>query len=295
MFNRFNFDPARTRFALRKTRQLGSIASVLVGSLAFASYGIAAALPQPTEVAPPLHSAVVLPPQSAPLEGGTWQLTEWRFNKQSISLLPKQPITIQFDGKRLGGSTGCNSYGADYRINRDRLWLQGQIVSTMIGCAPEVAQREQQFLTALQAKRVTLRQTHHRLVVRYVTNAGEGTMVFTRALPLQNTTWQLQSAKSQPPITVRFSADKLGGFSGCNQFSASYQQRLNQLKVGAIASTKKACAPSQMQLEQQFLSQVARVQRYEINRQGNLQLFFQQSNQSGVLTFKPVTSSLLPQ
>jgi heat shock protein HslJ len=81
--------------------------------------------------------------KKVPLEGTTcWQLTEWKFNGQNISLLPQRPITIQFNGQRLGGSTGCNSYGADYCKQNAQLQLVGAVISTRIACQPEVAERE---------------------------------------------------------------------------------------------------------------------------------------------------------
>ena len=49
------------------------------------------------------------------------------------------------------------------------------------------------------------------------------------------------------------SQDRLYGFSGCNNFNGSYQQRANRLNVAGLASTQKICSDSS-QLEQQFTS-----------------------------------------
>lgn len=116
--------------------------------------------------------------KKVPPEGTTWRLTEWQFNGQNISLLPQRPITIQFDGKRLGGSTGCNSYGADYRRQNAQLQLVGSVVSTRIACQLEIAEREQQYLTALNANEKTIHGTENCLTIRYTTAAGNGVLVF---------------------------------------------------------------------------------------------------------------------
>jgi heat shock protein HslJ len=267
--------------------------ALLLGGLALAPLSGLASLPTAIAQAPTPNTMRPLP-----LEGSTWQLTSWRANGQPRPLPPKAPITLSFDGQRLGGSTGCNSYGVDYQLQNSRLQLKGAIASTMMACVPEIATREQQYLTALSAPQVMLRQQGNRLSLRYVDGNETGVLVFTRQAPpanLQSTSWQLRSirtnattiASTQPPATLQFTADSIQGFGGCNQYRGGYQTQQNRLTVGEIASTKKACSPDQMRLEQTFLAGLSNVQRYEIDRAGNLRLFFQQANQSGVLTFAP--------
>jgi heat shock protein HslJ len=269
-------------------------APLVVGSLAFASFaGFAMQSTLPAARAESIPAV-----QSVKLEGVTWQLSEWRVNDKNISLLPKNPITIRFDGKRLGGSTGCNSYGADYQLRKLSLQV-GDIVSTMIGCAPDVAERESRFGAALKSSRPRIRVAQNRLTIQYENASGKGVMVFTPVQSrLPNTSWQLNAIRTgskttvtprRSPITLKFTANSVGGFSGCNQYNAAYQEPNNQLTIGAIASTKKGCAAPQMQLEQSFLSKLGTVQRYQINRIGNLELFFQQGNQSGILVFTQQT------
>ncbi|BAU16160.1 hypothetical protein LEP3755_67270 (plasmid) [Leptolyngbya sp. NIES-3755] len=124
---------------------------------------------------------------------------------------------------------------------------------------------------------------------------GKGFLGFTPIRSqLQNTDWQLNSITigsttqaTTQPITLRFTADSIGGFAGCNEYSAAYGASRNRIKIGGIATTEKMCSPSQMQLEQSFLAKLETVQRYEIiNHAQNVKLFFQQGNQTGVLTFR---------
>lgn len=42
-------------------------------------------------------------------------------------------------------------------------------------------------------------------------------------------------------ITLSFSADQLAGYSGCNQYSASYSLSEGRLSVGPVAATKRLC------------------------------------------------------
>lgn len=66
-------------------------------------------------------------------------------------------------------------------------------------------------------------------------------------------------------------AERLSGFSGCNNFNANYQQKDNQLKVLAVNSTRKSCADANF-YEQQFTRQLQVADRIEVN-QARLQLY----------------------
>ncbi|MGG6269837.1 META domain-containing protein [Leptolyngbya sp. AN03gr2] len=269
-----------------------NIAPVLASSIALTTFcGFAAqSLPTPTTPQPinPIG-------QSVPFEGITWQLSEWRrSNGDRISLLPKNPITIRLDGRRLGGSSGCNSYGADYQVQNGQLRVIGDFISTMIGCSLEVGVRENEFRTILKSPRLSIRSAKNRLTLNYSSARGSGVLVFTPLQSkLQNTSWQLRSISTlapnsvriQPPITLQFTTNSVMGFSGCNRYNATYQEPANQLKIGAIASTKKGCATPQMQLEQNYLSSLATVQRYELDSNDNLRLFFANGTGLGVMTF----------
>lgn len=73
-------------------------------------------------------------------------------------------------------------------------------------------------------------------------------------------------------VRVFFDKDKLYGFSGCNNFNASYQQRANTITVQPLASTRKFCADANS-IEQQFTEKLQRADRAEVNAD-KLQLFF---------------------
>lgn len=232
---------------------------------------------------------------SSAFERITWQLSEWKSKGQSIRLLPSHPITIRFDGKRLGGSTGCNDYSAEYQFQNFQLHLPRAIISTKRGCISAVANRENWFASALKASYAVAFLKPDKLIIEYKAASGKGFLGFTpMRSQLKNTDWHLSSitigstTQTTPqPITLKFTADSIGGSAGCNEYSAAYEASRNRIKIGGIATTEKMCSLSQMQLEQSFLAKLETVQRYEIiNHAQNLKLFFQQGNQAGVLTFR---------
>ena len=71
----------------------------------------------------------------------------------AITGAPDGTPTIRFtadDSLRVGGSTGCNSYGGTYEASGTTLRL-GQLVSTLRACADSAANEQgTRFLSALQ-------------------------------------------------------------------------------------------------------------------------------------------------
>ncbi len=87
-----------------------------------------------------------------------------------------------------------------------------------------------------------------------------------------------------PPVTAEFSSGRLSGFGGCNQYTTSYQTSGEQLKVGTIASTQKACQEPLMQQEFYYLAALEGAQTYKINAQ-KLQITYQTAQGAGILRF----------
>lgn len=86
---------------------------------------------------------------------------------------------------------------------------------------------------------------------------------------VQNLVWRLSSVSQiavpqKLNIRVLFADDnRLYGFSGCNNFNASYQQKDNQLRVLPVAATRKSCADGNF-YEQQFTRQLQLADRIEV-------------------------------
>jgi heat shock protein HslJ len=60
-------------------------------------------------------------------------------------------VTATFDkaGKRVGGSGGCNSYGASYVIDGNQINIS-DIVSTKKACAPPIGTQENTYFQLLK-------------------------------------------------------------------------------------------------------------------------------------------------
>jgi heat shock protein HslJ len=89
-------------------------------------------------------------------------------------------------------------------------------------------------------------------------------------------------------LTAEFVGDRLSGFGGCNQFTGRYQATSSQLSVSPLASTQRACEGFLMSQEFRYLTALQGAQRYEIEAQGTLIVFYQNERESGELRFVPV-------
>ena len=84
-----------------------------------------------------------------PLSGTAWTLTAFGDNQP----IPGTALTIEFSEGRLGGSSGCNMYGATYETRGEKITI-GDIESTLMACLDEGAMdQEGAFLAFLQEVR----------------------------------------------------------------------------------------------------------------------------------------------
>ena len=86
-------------------------------------------------------------------------------------------------------------------------------------------------------------------------------------------------------LTVDFAGDRVSGSGGCNRFMGGYEVKGEQLSIKTLASTRKACEQDKMGQESRYLTALQGAQRYEMNDEGQLSIFYQTKQGSGVLRF----------
>jgi len=86
-------------------------------------------------------------------------------------------------------------------------------------------------------------------------------------------------------LTAEFSDGRLSGSGGCNRFMGGYQTQGEKLSIEPLASTFMACETAVMSQETQYLKALQAAQRYEVNNQDQLTIFYQLDQKSGVLRF----------
>lgn len=88
-------------------------------------------------------------------------------------------------------------------------------------------------------------------------------------------------------ITAGFTAGRISGTAGCNRYFASVTEAgPGEVKVGLVGSTKMACPPPVMQVEDRYLRMLQQVHRFSFVS-GQLVLTSQDSGISDNLLFTP--------
>jgi heat shock protein HslJ len=117
----------------------------------------AAASPSPAATPPPTEPPVVL-------EGSSWRATLVDGEEPA----PGHAVTLELAAGRVGGNTGCNSYGGDASLDGGRLVI-GEVQMTLAACADALPSRiEGAFLQILQ-ERPTVITDGSRLLLRGAT------------------------------------------------------------------------------------------------------------------------------
>jgi putative lipoprotein len=68
--------------------------------------------------------------------------------------------------------------------------------------------------------------------------------------------------------TIKFEKEgRLSGSGGCNRYTAPYQLKGNQIKIGMMAATQKACPPAIMNQEDRFFKALAQAYRIRLDKE----------------------------
>jgi heat shock protein HslJ len=240
-------------------------------------------------------------PAPAALSGTSWTLVSLAGEDGTMApVLAGTNVTAAFgtDG-RVGGSAGCNRYGANYTTDGASLTIE-PAVRTEMYCSepPGIMDQEDRYLALLaevasyRVERVTADGERVPLVEtvsswmesdRLVLTDSEGAdlLVFERAartpdLPLVGTDWVLDaystggdavsSVIANTTVTAKFAADgAVTGSAGCNHYGGNYSLDGANLSVSSIYSTLMYCTtPGVMEQEGKYLGHLENVSSYRV-------------------------------
>jgi heat shock protein HslJ len=98
-----------------------------------------AATPSPTPVPPVELDAII----------GEWRLEQGTLDGRPVPIVPQAPITLSVSAIRIGGTSACNHYGADWVFTDDGPRL-GDISQTLMLCEEPINASEVAYLEALR-------------------------------------------------------------------------------------------------------------------------------------------------
>ena len=210
------------------------------------------------------------------LEGVLWVLQSYADAAGKTSaVLPDTRITVEFQDGKLGGDASCNQYFGAYQQDGDALTVAVG-GTTMMACPEPIMMQEQAYLAAL-GNAATFEIGDEQLTIA---NAdGDAILTYTADQPpeLVGADWQLASfnngkgglvsSLATELITAAFGEDgTLTGFSGCNNYHASYEVDGAAISIGPAAATRKMCAEPQNVMEDElgYLQALERAATFEI-------------------------------
>ena len=202
---------------------------------------------------------------SGPGSGGTLEGTKWvlRSFEQAgeLVLVPEAEYAdAEFGASRVRGFGGCNDFTAAYRAG-GRTLLISQTASTLAACAEGSMTFEQTYLALLDSSRF---YSARRDTLTIYDEIGSTVLVFDAA-PRNALLghWRVDSFATGPgavsavlpdtELEVVFGIGSVGGSAGCNSFSGTYGTNGNVVRVGQLATTRKACPEEVMAQEAAFL------------------------------------------
>ena len=229
------------------------------------------------------------------LEGTIWVLESY-LNSEGVLVgpLPDSHATANFQDGQVGGNASCNSYFGSYELGSDGKLTIGALGMTEMYCMPdELMAQETDFLAALGRSALYLIAEDN---LQIEDTDGKEILVFSalQPAPLVGPLWALssfidgetaRSALANTEITATFDEEgKLGGSSGCNNYSTAYEVSGDQISIpGPIASTMMMCpAPGVMEQEGEYLAALESVASYAIEAK---QLTLYNAQGQAILTF----------
>ncbi len=227
-----------------------------------------------TIVAGLLLAACVPVPGAAvdPLADTSWVLAT--LNGQAA--LSDTQVTIRFEGGRLSGTDGCNSYSTSYTADGVKLNIDKNVISTMMACAEPIMQQAGAYIAAL-TQAATYKVEGGQLAL--FDASGKLLATFAKqSAGLSDTSWivtgynngqqAVVSVIAGTELTADFGADgALSGSAGCNRYTATYEAAGTSIKIGPVGSTRMACADpaGAMTQEMQFLQALATAATYRLD------------------------------
>ena len=76
-----------------------------------------------------------------PLDGTSWELYAYRKTRP----IDGSTLTISFEGGKVSGTSGCNSYGGSYMVDGDKL-VVSKIFATLMACPETEGLMEQETM-----------------------------------------------------------------------------------------------------------------------------------------------------
>ncbi len=208
------------------------------------------------------------------LEGVNWVLKSYTSQGTVRMIDPEIRIDALFEGGKVSGSSGINTYTAPYKLSGASLTI-GQAATTMMAGPANIMAVEQAYLAALQEAASFIASAGTLAI--FDKDGGEILSYMEEEAPsLAGTDWSVTGYNngkqavvtpiSGSELTALFSEDgTVSGSSGVNTFSGEYTLDGLKITIGPLASTMMASSdPALAEQEAAYLAALQSAARFTI-------------------------------
>lgn len=172
-----------------------------------------------------------------------------RLNGQNITSTNVY-MTLNAETGMIQGKSGCNSFGASYKLNKDHIQIN-RGMGTLMACDEESMKLEGAFLKALEQEKFTIKTDGN--TVTFINSKKEDILVFE--IQDEKSVWSFIDGKKwkliqmnrigkdygKAYITFDVKNNKVYGNGGCNNFFGTFKTADNNISFSALGSTRMAC------------------------------------------------------
>ncbi len=206
------------------------------------------------------------------LAATSWNLTTLFDGDEPVPASGEEAVLdLRADGA-LAGSTGCNRFVGTWEDAGPHLTLELGAMTRRAGTDPAIDRQERLLLALLPAVRgyaldgdtLTLRDAAGVPVLVYERGRTDLAGTRWRATGVNDGRGAVVSDASTHHAWIEFGTDGVvSGSGGCNRFQGRYHADLGAVTVDDLVSTRRACDPPLMTLEQRLLDALARTTAFE--------------------------------
>ncbi|MCA0295989.1 MAG: META domain-containing protein [Actinobacteria bacterium] len=211
---------------------------------------------------------------AAPAAGPTLEGTSWTVTQLGgKATLENHRPTMKFAEGRVGGTTGCNSWGTSFTQTGATLALGTEIAMTAMACTDDAVMAQEAAVSKALPTIASVRTAGSGAELL----DASGQVVFTLARvenkPLEGTTWHLSglvadtavsSTVADSVVTMTISGGSLSG-KACNTFRGTVTAADGSFTAGPLMSTKMACPSAELTAQETtVLANLAAATHYAI-------------------------------